>query len=174
VKNPLKAESWSPYIVGTAIGILSWITFLIMFKALSITTAFVRISGFIIGIFSYDHISFTPYFAKYIEYKPVFEWQIALFVGIIAGSWISSRFSSISIAPIPYLWVQNFGSSNRNRIIGALIGGFLLLFGARLGGGCTLGHGVSGGLQLLTLSFLFIGTVFATGIITAHILYRKK
>lgn len=174
VKNPLRKAAWSPYAVGAGIGILSWFTFLIMLKPLSTSTAFVRAVAFVIGIFSVDHVAYTPYLSKYAEFRPVFEWQFMLVIGLFIGAWISAKFAGISFGDIPYLWGENFGYKGLTRIIGAMIGGFMLLFGARLAGGCTLGHGISGGLQLVTLSWLFVMVVFGSGIVAANILYRKK
>lgn len=45
----------------------------------------------------------------------------------------------------------------------AVLGGFLLAFGARLGGGCTSGHGISG-MSLLSLSsFVSVAAMFVGG-----------
>ena len=40
MKNPLKMKSWSPYVVGAGIGVLSWFTFATANKPIGITTAF--------------------------------------------------------------------------------------------------------------------------------------
>jgi len=40
MSNPLRMKSWSPYVVGAAIGILSWFAFASADKPLGITTAF--------------------------------------------------------------------------------------------------------------------------------------
>lgn len=38
--NPLTAKSWSPYVVGAGIGVLSWFTFLTADNPIGITSAF--------------------------------------------------------------------------------------------------------------------------------------
>jgi len=53
----------------------------------------------------------------------------------------------------------------------SFIGGFLIMFGSMMGGGCTSGHGISGMHVLSTMSMLSTGCMFAGGIITAYILY---
>jgi uncharacterized protein len=172
--NFLKKASWSPIKVGVGIGILAWIVFLFMAKMLDMTTPFVHVVGFIIGIFSIDHVAYTPYLSKAVEFKPVVDWQFALAFGLFIGAWISARFAKITFDDIPLLWRNNMGDLKKTRIIGALIGGFLILFGTQLAGGDALAHVISGGLQLGTLSWLFIVTVFISGAITARILYRSK
>jgi uncharacterized membrane protein YedE/YeeE len=56
----------------------------------------------------------------------------------------------------------------------AFAGGALLLFGARLAGGCTSGHVISGIAQLTIGSFIFGMAVFASGILTARTLYKRR
>ncbi|MDQ7055386.1 MAG: YeeE/YedE thiosulfate transporter family protein [Persephonella sp.] len=48
----------------------------------------------------------------------------------------------------------------------AFLGGFLLIFGARMAGGCTSGLMFSGGMQLAVSSLLFCIFAFAGGLIT--------
>jgi uncharacterized membrane protein YedE/YeeE len=53
----------------------------------------------------------------------------------------------------------------------SFIGGFILLFGARFGGGCTSGHMISGVSQLAVSSLVFSSALFMSAIITARSLY---
>lgn len=46
----------------------------------------------------------------------------------------------------------------------AFVGGFLLLYGARMAGGCTSGHMMSGIMQSSLSGFVFAISVFAVGI----------
>ena len=41
------------------------------------------------------------------------------------------------------------------------VGGILLVFGARLAGGCTSGHGLSGMASLSIASFVTVASMFA-------------
>lgn len=45
-----------------------------------------------------------------------------------------------------------------------VLGGFLLLYGARMAGGCTSGHMMSGIMQSSVSGFVFALSVFAVGI----------
>lgn len=49
-------------------------------------------------------------------------------------------------------------------ILLAFVGGFLLLYGARMAGGCTSGHMMSGIMQSSLSGFVFAISVFAVGI----------
>ncbi len=53
-----------------------------------------------------------------------------------------------------------------------MIGGVLIMYGARMAGGCTSGHGISGSLQLALSSWVFFLTLFAFGLIKALVLFR--
>ena len=63
-------------------------------------------------------------------------------------------------------------TSNARRYADAFIGGFLILFGARLAGGCTSGHIISGITQLSVSGLLFGAAVFGSAMLTARLLKR--
>lgn len=71
-------------------------------------------------------------------------------------------------------WTKYKGNSIWKRVIWAFIGGFLLLFGARLANGCTSGHVISGGMQLAVSSFVFAICVFAGFLLTGRFFYKKN
>lgn len=56
----------------------------------------------------------------------------------------------------------------------SFIGGFILLFGARMAGGCTSGHMMSGMMQGSVSGYVFAAAVFATAIPTALIVKKIK
>jgi uncharacterized membrane protein YedE/YeeE len=71
-------------------------------------------------------------------------------------------------------WKEQKGDSNINRIVWAFIGGFVLIFGARMAGGCTSGHIISGGMQLAVSSLVFAAFVFIGLLITGKLFYNNK
>ena len=54
--NPLTRKRWNPYLVGIGIGILSWITFGVMHKALGTSTTIAATPGAVIGIVAPEHV----------------------------------------------------------------------------------------------------------------------
>ena len=170
----LKQPRWSPYWVGAGIGILSWITFLFMDKALGVSTTMVRLAGTVEALVNPEHVENTAYFAKYLVGKPVFEWQMALVLLLPVGAWLAGKLANAGrVEQVPPLWAERFGPSLLRRYIGAFIGGVILLFGARMAGGCTSGHGISGGLQLALSSWAFLVAMFGSGVVTAFLVYGK-
>ncbi len=74
---------------------------------------------------------------------------------------------------MPGIWRANFGDSVARRFLVVFLAGFLVLFGARLAGGCTSGHMMSGMMQTALSGFLFSAGAFLAGIPVARLLFRK-
>ena len=75
---------------------------------------------------------------------------------------------------MPPVWRANFGDSVLKRFFAAFVAGFLVLFGARLAGGCTSGHMMSGMMQTAMSGYLFSAGAFLAGIPLALYLFRKE
>jgi len=70
------------------------------------------------------------------------------------------------------MWVARFGDSIALRAIITFAGGMLMAFGARLAGGCTSGHGISGTLQLNLASWIAVICIFIGGVGVAIPLFK--
>jgi uncharacterized membrane protein YedE/YeeE len=175
VKNIFKSDSWSPYAVGVGIGLLSIATFLFMDKALGVSTTSVRAAGLIESAVAPEHVAGNEYYTKYFAKASPIEWQFALVAMLPIGAFLAARLSrSRRVEHIPAVWRARFGDSRALRYAGAFVGGAILVFGARLAGGCTSGHGISGGLQLAVSGWTFFAATFAAGIAAAFALYGQK
>lgn len=175
--NPLRLKSWSPYVVGAGIGVLSWFAFATADHPLGITTAFENTAALAEAAAAPQAAQDNPYFQKKsAEGKPpLIDWEWMLVLGVFIGAWISARLSGDRTErSVPPLWQWRFGKSTAKRLVAAFGGGALLMFGARLAQGCTSGHGISGTLQLALSSWLFVGVLFAAGAATAFILYGRE
>lgn len=171
----LTRSRWSPYAVGALIGMLSWLAFGVMGKALGVSTTFVRLAGLIEAVFSPGHVADNAYYAKYIIKKPAVDWQMMLVVGVFIGAAISARLGRTHrVERVPDLWAWRFGPSRIVRYLAAFVGGVLVLLGSRLAGGCTSGHGISGGMQFAIGSWVFFMTFFAAGVLGAFGLFGRK
>lgn len=84
-------------------------------------------------------------------------WRIAFVGGLFAAPFLVWLFSERPIVVFPHpLWLT-------------IIGGLLVGFGARLGGGCTSGHGVCGMARLSKRSIAATLTFMVSAIITVFI-----
>ncbi len=168
----LRMKRWSPYVVGGLIGVLSWFAFVSADRPIGASTAIARTAGMAVNAVAPAHVAENAYFTKF---KPVVDWEWMLVAGLALGAWISARLSKDTPAEtVDPLWSRRFGASRAVRYAGAFIGGVLLMFGARLAGGCTSGHGISGSLQLALSGWVFFAVVFASGITTAFLLFGKE
>jgi uncharacterized membrane protein YedE/YeeE len=168
--NFLTQVRWSPYVVGIGIGVLSWLSFLILKKPLGTSTTYAKTSGMIERLFRGPDVGLKPYYQKI---KLDIDWQWMLVLGIVFGSLLSALLSGdFSFEWVPALWLSSFGNTPVIRVIIALIGGIFLGFGARWADGCTSGHGISGTLQLAVSSWISAIAFFVSGILVAHILFN--
>jgi uncharacterized membrane protein YedE/YeeE len=74
---------------------------------------------------------------------------------------------------MPALWRANFGDSAMKRYAVAFVGGFVVLYGARLAGGCTSGHMMSGMMQTALSGYIFAAGAFAAAIPVAILMFKK-
>jgi len=163
---------WNPYLVGIGIGVLSWLAFGVLDEPLGISTALSSASSVCaLPVLGSDGVANNAYWAK----NPL-KWNggILFLIGTFFGSLLSVLVSrTFRLEKVPTTWSQQFGGSTAKRLVAAFIGGVIIMFGARMAGGCTSGHGISGSLQLALSSWTFFLTMFASGIVTALILFRK-
>ncbi len=165
----LEAVRWSPYLVGAGIGVLVWLSFILANRPIGCSTAYARTTGLIERLFRGKKIDEKEYYKKFV---PELGWEMMLILGVIIGAFISSQLSgTFDLEVIPQLWSNAFGSSVLLRIAAALLGGFFIGFGARMAGGCTSGHGISGTIQLAVSSWVAFIMFFVGGFITALLLY---
>jgi uncharacterized membrane protein YedE/YeeE len=101
-------------------------------------------------------------------------WELIFLTGaFLAGLIISRIRKDFKLILIHDNWKKHKGNSRSERIIWSFIGGFILLFGARMAGGCTSGHILSGGMQFAFSSLFFSVFVFAGILITGKYFYKS-
>lgn len=162
--------AWSPYLVGALIGVLSWFTFLISNKPIGASTAYARVAGMIGKAIAPRHTMSLKFFQ---DNKPKVDWEVMLVVGVVIGAFIAAWTGHELVARwVPPMWAERFGGAVAPRMIVACLGGALMAFGARLAGGCTSGHGISGAMQLSVSSWIALAGFFFGGVITAMLLFN--
>ena len=168
----LRMKRWSPYAAGALIGVLSWFSFFSVNKPIGVSTSIAKTAGMIAGTVAPDYVAKNAFFVKY---RPAVDWEWMLVVGLALGAFVSSRLSGDKPAePVDSPWRERFGASRTKRYIAAFAGGVILMFGARLAGKCTSGHGISGSLQLALSGWLFFASVFLSGILTAFLIFGRE
>ena len=164
---------WSPYLVGAGIGVLSWIAFAVFGDPLGVTTAYSRIASlFAVPFAGADAVAQNSYW-KSMPLK--WDYGVWFLVGIPLGAFLSAVMSGTwRLELVPEVWQERFGPSVGKRFAAAFLGGAVIMYGARLAGGCTSGHGISGGLQLAVSSWLFLAVMFGTGLALSALMFRNR
>jgi uncharacterized membrane protein YedE/YeeE len=103
------------------------------------------------------------------------QWELLFLTGAFVSGIVISLFrKEFKITLIHSNWEKYKGNSVAKRIIWSFIGGFILIIGARMAGGCTSGHILSGGMQLSLSSLVFAIFVFAGLLLTGKYFYKNK
>ena len=98
-------------------------------------------------------------------------WLFAFVLGMAIGGFVAGRTGRIPVRDIPEIWEKRFGNSRIKRFSATFAGGFIILFAARLAGGCTLGLFISGSTQLAVSGLYFGVLIFAVAMVTARLVY---
>ena len=162
--------AWSPYLVGALIGVLSWLTFYFSNKPLGASTAYACLAGLVGKVVARRK---TESLQFYQETAPKIDWEVMLVLGIVIGAFVAAwTGGELAGSWLPPMWEARFGSSIALRLLAGYTGGALMAFGARLAGGCTSGHGISGALQLSVGSWISLVCFFLGGVPIAMLLFR--
>lgn len=101
-------------------------------------------------------------------------WLMAFVLGMGIGGFAAGRTFGQAIRDVPEAWVKRFGPGRLKRYAATFVGGLLILFGARLAGGCTLGLFLSGSTQLAISGLYFGVVIFAVAMLTARLVYGRR
>lgn len=172
-RTAAKKIDWSPYLVGVGIGMLSWAAFAIARDPLGVTGPLSRAAAPVAAfLFGPEAVENNAYW-----HEQPFAWNygVLFLVGLMVGAFVSSLLAgTFRIEIVPQFWRARFGGSAVKRFLGAFVGGAGLMYGARLAGGCTSGHGISGTLQLAVSSWVFLVVVFASALLASRLMLGPR
>jgi hypothetical protein len=133
-------------------------------------------SGFVSTVKGFFQIAAPDYADSKEHYRMIpgpGSWLMAFVLGMAIGGFVAGRTFSIPVRDVPEVWEKRFGASRIGRYSAAFLGGFLILFGSRLAGGCTLGLFISGSTQLAISGLYFGVVIFSMAMLTSRIIYGK-
>jgi len=166
---PLSASSRAPLprwaTLGVLFGLLSAAA-IALYGPIGVSGTYPRLVGAFFRRVDPGFAAANPYLVKM---GSLVTPETMLVLGLLVGGFLSARIFAGPPAPAVEI-VHARETSNARRYTDAFVGGFLILFGARLAGGCTSGHIISGMTQLAVSSTLFAAAVFAGGIGVAKLL----
>jgi uncharacterized membrane protein YedE/YeeE len=155
--------------LGVLFGLLS-VASLVLFAPIGVSTTYPRVVGEALTRIAPDFVAHSPYLQLV---GGALRGETMLVAGLLLGGFLASRFGRKATGTCRIEPVHAREKSVRSRYLHAFLGGFLILFGARLAGGCTSGHVISGIIQLSVSGLVFGAGVFATGIATAKLMRRE-
>lgn len=146
--NPFASRAWPPSLCGALIGLLQFPAVAFMDDSLGSSGGYQCIAAQWIHLVpsAQDKFSYLYGFSHGLGAW----WQVFYLVAAVLGAFLSAMYSE----SLPT-------SASGVSVPEALIGGFLMIFGSRLGGGCTSGHGISGMPFLHGLSVIAVCVMFA-------------
>lgn len=161
-----KLPPWALY--GILFGLVGAAS-IVLWGPIGVSGTYPRFIGAILRLADPSYAEANPYLVKMGSLlKP----ETFLVVGLLIGGLIGARANREKAPACEMIHAGETTTARRYR--DAFIGGFLIIFGARIAGGCTSGHIISGMTQLSVSGFVFAAGVFATGIGTAKLLQARR
>jgi hypothetical protein len=153
-------DAWPPSLCGAMIGMLQVPSALVLRDSIGSSSAYVALWSACFrcrksGVADEESTPVFPHFEKAFRRK---WWQILFLVAALA--------TSLGLATES----QSYGRAAGVPLWASFTGGFVMLLGARLAGGCTSGHGISGMAQLHLQALVATCGMFAGGIGVALLL----
>jgi len=175
--NYIRREEWSPYVAGTLLGLVGIAAVWASNSLLGASGAFENVAGMIGKLFSAT--AFDNMYFNFIM-PPGITTGVILVVGLFFGGMLGAATSGTlqwgkkGSANSDEQWKHIFGPQTWKRWSLAFVGAIILEYAAGIAGGCTSGLAISGGMLLAPSAFIFIAGMFASGIVTAWIVYRNR
>lgn len=151
-KNPFLP----PVIGGLCIGAAQLVSLLLRGAPVGISTAYEDLGAKVCGLFDKTKKS---KFANLLTPSAAMAFTAGVMMGVATMVRMVPRFAAAEVA-------LNLGISPAR----AVVGGFIMVLGARLAGGCSSGHGISGMSMLATSSIVTVASMFAGGMGLAQVL----
>lgn len=156
------------FYAGLGLGVLNAIMILssTVGRPIGASTAFPYLADSLFGLTNNDYFQ---------HIKTPGKWESFFLIGaFIAGLAYALVRKEFKLQLIYEHWARYKGTGKVKRISWAFLGGFILLYGARMAGGCTSGHILSGAMQLAKSSLIFAAFVFIGFLLTGKLFYHKR
>ncbi len=171
--DQMRKKTWSPYAAGVFFGIVNVLALIMISKPLGASSAFGKLAG--LSLKGLIPSAVECMYFKFVS-PPGINFTVIVLLGVIIGGFISSKMSGDFRwrTITDQQWIDRFGPEPWKKWVVAFAGGILLEWSAGLAGGCTSGLAISGTMQLAPSGLIFIGGLFAAGIITSFLIYGKE
>lgn len=149
----------NPYVAGTLLGVVLFLTFYVTGGGLGASAGMSRVQTGVLDVLAPAHVDRTAYFAELAGggRSAWNHYSVFMLAGTLLGGFASgllNRRVRLELRKGPRV-------TTATRVVFALLGGALMGYGARLARGCTSGQALSGGAVLSVGSWAFALAVFA-------------
>ena len=172
----MKLPNWmkSAILLSLSFFIAVWLV-----KPVGVSTQFSVLSGIIHTVIDKDALEENAYYQKddgkiAEEIEHPWNYNFVFVLAIPVGGMIGYALDSKRRESRRENTICSIKSSVWRTYVLPFIGGILLLFGARMAGGCTSGHMMSGMMQSSVSGYVFAGAVFIVAIPTALIITKIR
>jgi uncharacterized membrane protein YedE/YeeE len=160
----------NPYVAGTLLGIVLFLSFYVTGGGLGASSAMSRVQTGVLDLLAPGHVDRVAYFAEMAggSRNPWAHYAVYMLLGTVLGGFVSglvNRRVKLETRKGPRISVQaRWGF--------ALLGGAIMGYGARMARGCTSGQALSGGAVLSVGSWAFAMAIFASAYAVAWFFRR--
>lgn len=166
--------NWSPYAAGILLGLTAIFAVWAGNHLLGASGAVSTVTSTALNAVAPTAVQGQMYY-KFVM-PPGMSWEVVLLIGVFFGGLLGAlssktfrlRWNDDST------WRKVLGTRPWKRFAIGFFGAIILQYGAGIAGGCTSGLAISGGMLLAPSAFLFMGGMFASGILVALIVYRRR
>lgn len=132
-----------------------------LYGPVGVSSTYTRVVGAALRRIAPGYAAANPYLLKL---GGVVAPDTMLVIGLLIGGYLAARLGRARTPAAQVEFVHARETTVLKRYADAFVGGFLILFGSNLAGGCTSGHIISGITQLSVSGLIFGAAVFASGI----------
>lgn len=155
-------------VLGALFGLVSAAA-IALYGPIGVSGTYPRFIGAVLRRLAPAYAASNPYLVKM---GSLVTTETMLVVGLLIGGFLAAALGRGRAPALEPVHARE--TTAARRYVDAFAGGFLILFGARLAGGCTSGHIISGITQLSMSGLLFGAAVFGAGIVTAKLLHGGR
>ena len=157
---------------GFLLGLVLLASFVVMGRGLGASGAFGSVTAVAMHAVAPAHVQNNPFYSEYFgdgSSNPLKDWLVFEVLGVFVGGLLSGALANriaVKIEKGPRV-------SNGWRLVGAFVGGAMMMVGAKFALGCTSGQALTGGAVLNLGSWAFMICVFAGAYALAYFFRRQ-
>ncbi|KAJ3307964.1 hypothetical protein HDU76_004222 [Blyttiomyces sp. JEL0837] len=161
----LSSIYWPPVLAGLTIGFAQFLSMALVNSPLGASSVFPYVGGNVISCFDTKWEVTAPFYKSFKDLHGTLWMAVGMGLGGLISTVASGRVLSFNGVGFDIV-----GGLSGNVLLKSVLGGVLLVWGSRMAGGCTSGHGISGMAQLSVASVVSVASMFVGGTVVALVL----